>query len=62
MKFFAVFFREHNRVARLLLKKFRKWSDEKLYQVARKIVVAQWQNVVFSEFLPIVFGKKAMQR
>ncbi|XP_066936976.1 peroxidasin homolog [Clytia hemisphaerica] len=44
--------REHNRVATKLRQFNYHWNEEKLYQESRKIVIAQWQHVVFNEWVP----------
>ena len=48
--------REHNRVADEVQKLHPEWSDEDVFQNARRIVVAEYQNVVYGEFLPILVG------
>ena len=58
----TIFLREHNRVARGLFHLRRDWNDEQLYQNARRIVIAQWQNAVYGEYLPEILGPRAMKR
>ena len=53
----TLFVREHNRIARILYKKNSSKSDEKIYQSARRAVIAQWQNIVYDEWLPNVVGR-----
>uniref|UniRef100_A0A7M5V0Z6 Uncharacterized protein n=1 Tax=Clytia hemisphaerica TaxID=252671 RepID=A0A7M5V0Z6_9CNID len=48
----TVWVREHNRVASQLRLLNYHWREEKLYQEARKIVIAEWQHVVFNEWVP----------
>ena len=36
------------------------WDDEQVYQEARKIVIAEWQNIVFNEYLPAILGPQGM--
>jgi peroxidase len=56
--------REHNRIvngfaAQNAQQRFG-WSCEEVYQRARRIVVAQFQNIVYDQFLPIVLGQSTM--
>lgn len=52
----TLFVREHNRLATKIAKYFRWWSDEKIYQWARKLVGAQMQIITYNEFLPALMG------
>ena len=51
-----VWVREHNRVARDLRKISPGLEAETVFQQARRIVIAEWQHIVYSEWLPIVLG------
>lgn len=52
--------REHNRLVGGLRTVNPHWGDEKLYQMARKINIAQYQHVLYNEFLPRILGWNAV--
>jgi len=58
----TIFLREHNRVARKLAYWNPYWNDEMTFQVARKIVIAEYQNIVYAEFLPLLLGQNVAQQ
>lgn len=66
----TLFAREHNRVC-VLVKEWLKskgrrgerlLKDEWLYNMARTIVTAEIQSVVYNDFLPLLLGKNALPR
>lgn len=56
MAMHTVWIREHNRIARELLKINPHWEGDTLFHEARKIVGAQLQHITFKHWLPYVLG------
>ena len=48
--FHTVWVREHNRLARELSYLNPYWDDERLYQEARKINIAEMQHITYNEW------------
>ncbi|WP_419551581.1 peroxidase family protein [Candidatus Poriferisodalis sp.] len=55
----TLFVREHNRLAGIIATQNPDLSGDETYELARKIVGAQIQNITFSEFLPLLLGPDA---
>lgn len=51
------FFREHNRIARQLAALNPCWDDEKLFQTARQINIAQYQYIYYYELIASIVGE-----
>ncbi|XP_063170259.1 dual oxidase 2 [Candoia aspera] len=57
-----VWFRYHNHWAEKLAKQNPGWSDEDVFQHARKRVIATYQNIVLYEWLPTFLEKENITR
>ena len=58
----TVWLREHNWAARNLGRLNPHWSDERVYQEAKKLTLAELQHVTYDEFLPIVLNRQTRAR
>ena len=56
----TLFVREHNRLAAELAVAHPSWTDDQLYERARQINIAQYQSVVYNEYLPSLLGNNAI--
>lgn len=56
----TLFIREHNRLADQISASNPTWSDERIYQRARKLVGAMVQAITFNEYLPALLGDNAI--
>ncbi|XP_075977634.1 peroxidase-like [Anticarsia gemmatalis] len=52
------FFREHNRLARHLAELNPCWDDEKLFQTARQINIAEYQHIYYYELMAEFLGRE----
>lgn len=55
-----ILMREHNRIADVLQQINPHWDDELTYQEARRINIAQVQQISYYEWLPIFLGVSNM--
>ena len=60
----TLFVREHNRLCDLIyeyLGEDDSKGDDYYFENARRILIAEMQNIVYSEYLPVVLGEDAME-
>ena len=58
----TLWLREHNRLAAEISTASPGLGDQDIYQVARRILIAEMQNIVYDEYLPVVLGEDTMSR
>ncbi|QQS59795.1 peroxidase family protein [Candidatus Peregrinibacteria bacterium] len=54
----TLFVREHNRIAEQIFLQKPQFTDEQIYQLSRRIVVAEIQVITYREFLPALLGRE----
>ena len=52
ISYHTLFVREHNRLCDVEKNKHPGWNDERVYQQARKKLIAYYQKIIFSDWLP----------
>ena len=56
----TLFLDNHNRIAAELQKLYPNWTDQQLFDEARKINIAQYQSIIYNEWIPAVLGANAL--
>ena len=58
----TLWLREHNRVAIELFRYNPYWTDERLFQEARRVVIAELQHITYNEWLSVILGQEYLER
>lgn len=56
----TLWMREHNTQADRIAAENLDWTDEQIFQAARRVVIAELQAITYNEFLPALMGRDAM--
>ncbi|XP_045767254.1 chorion peroxidase [Maniola jurtina] len=57
----TIWTREHNRIARALSALNSGWDEDTVFWETRRIVLAEYQHIIYNEWLPLLLGPKTMQ-
>lgn len=57
----TLFVREHNQIAAAIAQANPSFTDEQIFQNARRIVIAELQVITYREFLPALLGRDALR-
>lgn len=52
----TLFMREHNFWVRTLKAQHPRWTGDQLYNMAKAITTAEYENIVYTEYLPLLIG------
>lgn len=58
LTFGIIWFRWHNYIATHIKNRYPEWSSDKIFNEARKWVIATQQHIVVNEWLPVWLGTK----
>jgi peroxidase len=56
----SLFLDNHNNIAKQLHKEHPHWDDEQLFEEARKLNIAEYQSIIYNEWIPDVLGSNAL--
>ena len=56
----SLFLDNHNRLAAELQKENPTWTDQQLFDEARKLNIAEYQSIIYNEWIPAVLGQNAL--
>lgn len=56
-----LFHLEHNRLASQVAAANPTWTDEQIFQKARRLNIAQYQNIIAHEYMPDILGEDLME-
>ncbi len=56
----ALFLDNHNLLAAELQQENPTWTDEQLFQAARRLNIAEYQSVIYGEWIPATLGARAL--
>jgi peroxidase len=57
----TLFLDNHNLIAGELAQANPAWTDEQLFQKARRLNIAEYQSIIYNEWIPAVLGQRALR-